>query len=211
MGQTIMTELKDLFTLYPVTRQNPLSQIIDEIDVVIDFTCANASFQHAIEAIKHKKPIIIGTTGLTKAMLDVLEEQANQKGVGCLYAPNFAYGAIWMNAMIGSLAKAYKTIDIKEIHHISKLDTPSGTALRLKEEMLAANPNSNIHISSERQYTKQVVHRITFQKDGESLSLQHIVNNRKAYLHALETAINRIVTTDGWIPYTIDFFQPQST
>ena len=116
-----------------------------------------------------------------------------------------------MNAVIGELSKAYKTIDIKEIHHVSKLDTPSGTALRLKDEMLASNPDSTIHITSERQYTKQVVHRITFQKEGETLSLQHIVTNRKAYLHALEAAVYAIVKKEGWVPYDIHFFQNKNT
>lgn len=210
MGQAIVAAFQDKFDLVSVTRTSPLLESIDEVDVVIDFTCANSSFQNGILAIQHGKPIIIGTTGLTFTMLKILQEQANEKQVGCLYAPNFAYGAIWMNSAIQVLAKQYDSVDIKEVHHVSKLDVPSGTALRFKECMLHANPKLVVHISSERHYTKNVLHQLTFHKEGEIISLQHIVNHKIAYLHALEVAIHNILMERGWVEYSYEFFQKKA-
>lgn len=214
MGNAIVSAFHDKHELSLVTRDLPLNCVIDDVDVVVDFTCANVSFQHAILAIRNNKPIIIGTTGLTKTMLQLLEDQANERKVGCLYAPNFAYGAIWINSAIKELALHYDGVEIKETHHVSKLDAPSGTALRMKASLLDVNPNLNVHITSERQYARHVIHQLTFYKEGESITLKHVVSNRNAYFQALDTAIHRIGDVKGWQEYDISFFcepEPQTT
>lgn len=211
MGKAIVTAFHDKYEISLVTRDFPLSCVVEDVDVVVDFTCANASFQHAILALRYHKPIIIGTTGLSKTMLKLLEDQANERQVGCLYAPNFAYGAIWMNAAVKEIASRYDSVEIKETHHVSKLDTPSGTAMRLRASLLEVNPKLMVHISSERLYTKHVIHQLTFYKDGESITLKHVVSNKNAYFHALDTAIRRIVNAKGWQNYELSFFETETT
>lgn len=206
MGKSIVGAFHDKHELSLVTRDLPLTCVIEDVDVVVDFTCANVSFQHAILALRHNKPIIIGTTGLSKTMLQLLEDQANERQVGCLYAPNFAYGAIWINSAIKELALHYDGVEIKETHHVSKLGSPSGTALRMKASLLSVNPDLTIHISSERQYSRHVIHQLTFYKEGESITLKHVVSSRNAYFQALDIAINRISSVKGWQDYDISFF-----
>lgn len=207
MGKSIVGAFHDKYEISLVTRDFPLSCVIEDVDVVVDFTCANVSFQHAVLALRYNKPIIIGTTGLSKTMLKLLEDQANERNVGCLYAPNFAFGAIWMNSVIKELANHYDSVEIKETHHISKLDSPSGTAMRLKANLLAINPDLMVHISSERLYTRHVIHQLTFFTEGESITLKHVVSNRNAYFHALDTAIQRIASAKGWQDYDLEFFE----
>lgn len=121
-----------------------LDAIIDQGDVIIDFTFHEATMQLAKKAAEYKKAMVIGTTGLSQDNLSELAELA--QNFPCVQAPNMAVGVNVLfkvaNKVASILGDDYD-IEIVEAHHRMKKDAPSGTALKLGE-MVAEGVNRNL-------------------------------------------------------------------
>ncbi|MFC0388061.1 4-hydroxy-tetrahydrodipicolinate reductase [Muricoccus vinaceus] len=108
-------------------------------DALIDFTTADAAQAHARAAAAARKPLILGTSGLSRAQEAALEEAA--KHIPIVYAANFAPGVNLLLALAERMAAALpgETYDaeILETHHRQKIDAPSGTALALGRAVAA--------------------------------------------------------------------------
>jgi 4-hydroxy-tetrahydrodipicolinate reductase len=108
--------------------------IVDGIDVdwdvLVDVTVAQVGIANVRAAISAKKPAVLGTTGIADDELDELGEAAANAGVGLLYVPNFAIGAVLMMQFAARAARYLDDIEIVETHHTDKVDSPSGTARR---------------------------------------------------------------------------------
>jgi 4-hydroxy-tetrahydrodipicolinate reductase len=156
----------------------------------------------------------LGTTGLSPSTLAQLRECAAQ--IPILYSPNMSLGVNVMFALVKSAARALGPefeIDILDVHHRSKVDAPSGTALRLGESAAAgrgldfakaaviepgpasARSRGQIVLTSERQGEEVGEHRVTFTGPGESLCLTHRASERAIYargaLHATRWLIGK--------------------
>jgi 4-hydroxy-tetrahydrodipicolinate reductase len=117
-----------------------LSSVIGDGDVVIDFTEPASSFRHFKLAAEHDKAIIVGTTGFSAKDLSELKAT---RGARAVISPNMSIG---VNVLFNlarraaeALGPAYD-VEIVEMHHKWKKDAPSGTAVRLKEVVTAADP-----------------------------------------------------------------------
>ena len=121
-----------------------LESIIGQGDVIIDFTFHEATMEFAAIAAKHKKAMVIGTTGLSQENLQELADHA--KNFACVQAPNMAVGVnvlFKLAARVGAILGHEYDIEIVEAHHRMKKDAPSGTALKLGE-MVAESVNRNL-------------------------------------------------------------------
>lgn len=107
----------------------------EKIDVLIDFTNAQAVLNNAPKAIKSGVNLVIGTTGLTVEEIENLRVLAEENGVGVFIAPNFAIGAVLMMKFAKEAAKYFPQVEIIEKHHDQKIDAPSGTAIKTLEEI----------------------------------------------------------------------------
>ena len=111
-----------------------LASVIDQFDVLIDFTRPDVSMVF-IEACRQAgKKIVIGTTGYSDAQKTVIAEAA--KDVAIVIAPNMSVGvnlALKLLEMTAKVMGDYSDIEIIEAHHRHKVDAPSGTALRMGE------------------------------------------------------------------------------
>lgn len=122
-----------------------LESVIDQGDVIIDFTFHAATMGFAKVAAKHKKAMVIGTTGLSPENLAELKELS--ANFPCVQAPNMS---VCVNVMFQLVKKTAEIlgddydIEIIEAHHNKKKDAPSGTALKLGE-MAAEGVNRDIH------------------------------------------------------------------
>ncbi len=122
-----------------VTVADSLDSVIDQGDVVIDFTISEASLKHSRIAASHKKPIVIGTTGLAKDELDEIGQLA--KDFPCVLAPNMSVGINLLYKLVDTAAKVLGDdydVEIVEAHHRMKKDAPSGTALQLGRVIAAS-------------------------------------------------------------------------
>ena len=118
-----------------VTISAGLESVIDQGDVIIDFTFHKATMEFAKIAAKHNRAMVIGTTGLSSEDLATLKELA-EGSFPCVQAPNMAVGVNVLFKLVektaGILGDAYD-VEIVEAHHRMKKDAPSGTALKLGE------------------------------------------------------------------------------
>ncbi|MGH6981843.1 MAG: 4-hydroxy-tetrahydrodipicolinate reductase [Stellaceae bacterium] len=119
-------------------------------DVVIDFSTPEAAIVSARLAAKDKKPLLLGTTGLSAAQGDAIRAAA--KTVPIVWPPNTSLGVTLMLAMVEDAARRLGLdwdIEIVEMHHKHKVDAPSGTALALGQAA-AAGRNIDLGKSSAR-------------------------------------------------------------
>ncbi len=124
-----------------------------EPDVVIDFSVPAASLELAKEAAQKKWSLVIGTTGLSKAEREQLREY--QQGLAWVVAPNMSVGVNLLFKLAGEVTRILGEgwdIDIVEAHHRFKADAPSGTAVRLGEEVAQAR---GVELSEKACYGRQ--------------------------------------------------------
>lgn len=169
-----------------------------EADVVIDFSTAGATALHAELAALKGKPIVIGTTGL-----DVAAERAvlaASQVVPVLRASNFSRGVALLEMLVAeAAAKLGREADIEifEMHHRNKPDSPSGTALTLGRAAAMARGQDldvvgvtsrpdrrvpeGIGFASLRGGTVIGDHTVILALDGERVELGHKADNRNIY------------------------------
>ena len=120
--------------------KDDLAGVIDEGDVVIDFTDPAVSLQNYRLAVESNKAIVIGTTGFSD---DAVTELRSARNARVVLSPNMSVGMNLMFDAVERLSKVMKDdydIEIVEMHHKLKKDAPSGTALKLKDVVEASEP-----------------------------------------------------------------------
>tara|TARA_Y100000389_G_scaffold201485_1_gene244329 strand:- start:9191 stop:9910 length:720 start_codon:yes stop_codon:yes gene_type:complete len=152
-------------------------------DVVIDFSLPEFSIVTVKNCTILGKPITIGTTGFSEKDRDDLIFAS--KKIPLLLAPNMSIG---VNASLQSISELSKIlvdyeISIEETHHKNKIDSPSGTALKIAEVIAEARGvNSNtIDIKSFREDGEIGVHKTIFKSKDDEIILYHNAYNRKIF------------------------------
>lgn len=102
-------------------------------DLIIDFTNPQSVFDSTRSFLKLGVSCVVGTTGLNEAELKQLDQLALGKGVGVAVIPNFAIGAVLMMKFAREAARYFPDVEIIELHHPQKLDSPSGTSIKTAE------------------------------------------------------------------------------
>ncbi|MDL4914330.1 MAG: 4-hydroxy-tetrahydrodipicolinate reductase [Enterobacterales bacterium endosymbiont of Blomia tropicalis] len=116
-----------------------LLSVIDDFDVLVDFTRPEGTLAYMAVCREHKKAMVIGTTGFDDAGKAAIRAAAEE--IGIVFAANFSVG---VNLVLKLLEKAasvmgdYADIEIVEAHHRHKVDAPSGTALAMGEAIADA-------------------------------------------------------------------------
>ncbi len=106
--------------------------IADLVDVIIDFTLPEALTGNLEYAIRNKKPIVIGTTGLNSKQLKEIDEASNS--IPVVFAANYSVGVNLLLNLVKTTARVMgdqADIEIVEAHHRFKKDSPSGTAVAI--------------------------------------------------------------------------------
>jgi 4-hydroxy-tetrahydrodipicolinate reductase len=104
-------------------------------DVFVDFTVAGSAERGIDFCVRAGVPCVVGTTGLSRPVLEALGAEALARGIGILLAPNFAIGAVLMMRFAAQAARYLPDAEVIELHHENKLDAPSGTALLTAERI----------------------------------------------------------------------------
>ena len=116
-----------------------LTKVIDDFDVVIDFTSPAATMVHLDVCRQHGKAMVIGTTGLNDAQKRSISDAAGD--IGIVFAPNMSVGVnlcFRLLQLAATVMGGDADIEIVEAHHRHKVDAPSGTALRMGEVVAEA-------------------------------------------------------------------------
>lgn len=151
------------------------------VDAVIDFTSPESAVENMRAVLALGCRIVVGTTGWY-AHLDAMKAIAHKRGGSLLYGTNFSMGVQKLFRLTAELAKldGY-TFSIRETHHTSKLDAPSGTALTLKEILQTARPDAQIEITSNRVGDAKGEHIVTAQSEVDVLELRHDAFSRRGF------------------------------
>ena len=178
-----------------------LAAVVDQFDVLIDFTRPDASMAFIELCRQAGKKIVIGTTGYTEAQKTMIAEAA--KDVAIVLAPNMSVGvnlALKLLEMTARVMGEYTDIEVIEAHHRHKIDAPSGTALRMGEVIADAlgrdlkdcaiygregntgeRDRKTIGFSTIRAGDIVGEHTVMFADEGERLEITHKATSRMTF------------------------------
>ena len=167
-------------------------------DVVIDFTTPEAVIQNMRACLANGAKMVVGTTGWYHKLPDA-KAQAERRGASLLFGTNFSIGVQRMfklaAAMTAELKSAGYTFSIRETHHVSKLDTPSGTALHLRDAVEKAAGERNIPIESIRAGEAIGLHVLEASGPGDKILLTHESHSRRAFAEGAVRAAEWLAET----------------
>ncbi len=169
-------------------------------DVAIEFTTPGTAVDNILAAFAAKVPVIVGTTGWTNSLPDI--KDMCEKGSGTMmWASNFSIGVNLFMAFNRYVAKVMNDFPeyspaITEIHHIHKLDHPSGTAITLAEEIVGdvdrinkwEEPEPDKELSKHSLPVDHVregevpgTHIISWDSDVDTITLKHEAKSRRGF------------------------------
>lgn len=193
--------------------ESDLKKIIDQCDVVVEFTIPEATLAHLAICATHEKAMVIGTTGLSENQIKEIEIAS--KLIPIVLSPNMALG---VNLLFELVKKAASILDesydveIIETHHHFKIDAPSGTALKIAEVIarerhvklvdeavygrvgnVGQRKSGEIGIHAVRAGNISGEHTIIFNSLGERLELTHKAYSREAFAEGALKAVHFIL------------------
>lgn len=184
---------------------------IRNADIAIDFSDPSAAYNNLINCIDNGVPVVSGTTGWLSKYNDVVHF-CNQKKGSFIYASNFSVGVNLFFNLNEYLAKLMRNIDgydieMEEIHHIHKLDAPSGTAISLAEEIIensdkntwkienASDDDLLIHVKREGEVPG--THSVQYKSAVDAIEIKHTAFNREGFALGAVIAAEWLVDKKG--------------
>jgi 4-hydroxy-tetrahydrodipicolinate reductase len=184
-----------------------------EIDAVIEFSVPESALSNISKCLMMKKPVVSGTTGWLNDYSKAVE-LCSKNASSFIHSSNFSVGVnilFKLNSELASIMEKlseYK-VSIEEIHHIKKLDAPSGTAITLAEGIIKKHKGYNgwsfpdkpasdrIVIKSVREGTVPGTHKVEWDSDIDIISLRHEAIGRKGFALGAVLAAEYIAVRKG--------------
>ncbi|MEC4766044.1 4-hydroxy-tetrahydrodipicolinate reductase [Halomonas sp. CUBES01] len=185
-----------------VAAVDDLSDIVDDFDVLIDFTAPQVTLANLAFCAAHGKRIVIGTTGMNDDELAQLDSFCDR--VAMVFAPNMSVGVNLTLKLLETAAKALGDegydIEVIESHHRHKVDSPSGTAIKMGEVVAASldrtlkehgvfervgqcGPRRDKEIGFATVRAGDIVgeHTVMFATEGERIEITHKASSRMTF------------------------------
>ena len=171
-------------------------------DVAIEFTTPQTAADNILRAWKAGVPVVCGTTGWN---IDAMRQEAIERegdGIGLMWSSNYSIGVNILFALNKQLAKfmeAYPdyTPHMTEVHHIHKLDAPSGTAKTLQES-IGDDRLAIKDIESIREGEVAGIHMVTWDSEIDTISISHSAKSRKGFALGAVIAAEWMKGKTGW-------------
>jgi 4-hydroxy-tetrahydrodipicolinate reductase len=187
--------------LHELTAEN-----LKKADVAIEFTMPGSVLGNIAKCFEAGTPVVVGTTGWYDE-LENIKQQCEENNSTLLYATNFSVGVnifFKINKMLAKLMNNYPYYDVQveEIHHTQKLDSPSGTAITIAEgiienidakkdwlNVLTTDDNKNdgnisqneLLIESLRIDSVPGTHTVIYDSEVDSIEFKHTAHNRNGF------------------------------
>lgn len=163
-------------------------------DAVVDFTVPKSVMQNIRAILENGSHGIIGTTGITDENLHEIKMLCEKNKLNCLVAPNFAIGAVLMMRFAKEAIKHMPQAEIIEFHHETKLDKPSGTAIKTGHLMGKEVPIHSVRLPG------LVAHQeVIFGGLGQTLTIRHDSISRESFMPGVIMAIRKIGGLKGLV------------
>ncbi len=174
---------------------DPIRAPMQDCDVAIDFSQADAVSEICRAALQHRKPLVIGTTGHSKEQRRLIEDTAQSLPI--VFASNFSIGVnvlFWLTRKAAEQLGVDFDAEIIETHHKMKKDAPSGTAKTLAEVLKASKKaKREIPIQSIREGDIVGEHTVIFSGPAERLELTHRAASREIFARGALRAAKWII------------------
>ena len=189
------------FTIHSRIDLNDDPQQAAGADVAVEFSVPDAVVGNVEALASLGVPLVVGTTGWLTEM-DRVRAVVAQYGTGLVWSPNFSIG---VNVFFRLAREAAGLLTEEsqygawawEIHHHTKKDAPSGTLIKLVEEMKAAGYSRPIDTSSNRAGAHPGTHEIGFDSAADTITLRHAARNREGFARGALKAAQWIVGKKG--------------
>ncbi len=190
---------------------------------IIDFTAPEATLALAEVAAKYGNPVVIGTTGLNEAQKNQLDTSAQKTPI--FWAPNMSIG---VNVLLKVLPQLVQMLgedydmEMVELHHNKKKDSPSGTALKLaeclaearqwaldevacyhREGIIGERPKKEMGIQTIRGGDVVGVHTMYFMGPGERIEVTHQAHSRETFAQGAVRAAKWLAKQPAGKVYTM--------
>lgn len=186
------------------------SEAFSSADVAIEFTNPTAAYGNYLKAFKHHVKVVSGSTGWMKDHKSDVEALTKDGQQTLFWASNFSIGVVIFEAVNRYLAKIMNgfpqyDVTMEEVHHVHKLDAPSGTAITLAEEIIEnldrktewvkgfqhhadGKEEGTNHVSPEKVPIASIrrdevpgIHSIQYNSDADAITITHDAHNRKGF------------------------------
>lgn len=185
-------------------------------DVIVDFTNADWVPTLIDGALDAGVRLVIGTSGLSDALVESLGERCARLKIGAVVAANFALGAVLMQQMAQTAARFYDHAEIIEQHHDGKADAPSGTSIATAKLMAKARGKpfarpeptkinepgtrggeiGGVTIHSVRLPGLVAHQQVIFGSPGETLEIRHNSIDRVSFMPGVALAVRKVMSLD---------------
>ena len=179
-------------------------------DVAIEFTAPHVAYENYLKAFRHHVKVVSGSTGWMDKHGEDVRRMCAQEGQTLFWSSNFSLGVAVFRAVSRHLAQIMNRYDnykpvMEEVHHVHKLDHPSGTAITLAEELVAqvdrlqgwavgqlTQPDGTVEgtsqtaedklrIDSIRRGEVPGIHSISWDSDFDSITITHDAHSRRGF------------------------------
>ena len=186
------------------------SEAFCSADVAIEFTAPQAAYGNYLRAFAHHVKVVSGSTGWIPQHGEEVKRMCQEEGQTLFWSSNFSLGVTIFRAVNRYLARIMNQFEdyspsMEEVHHIHKLDHPSGTAITLAEELAAEvdrisgwqtgtvtqpdgsvegsrdAPTDKICIDSVRRDEVPGIHSITWDSPADRITITHDAHNRRGF------------------------------
>ena len=203
-----------------ISRGHNINKIIDKdseisfenTEVAIIFTSPESTFEQIKNCLDANVRVVCGSTGWTQ-QLDEIENYCRKSNGGFLYSPNFSIGVnlfYKLNDYLNEIMTNHKnySASILEKHHSQKVDKPSGTAIKIANDIISKsdynswtlNENENkdmLKIRSEREGDQKGHHSVIFSSDDDIIRISHTAKSRFAFALGAVISAEFLVDKNG--------------
>lgn len=176
--------------------ETPNGENLNQPDVVIEFSSPDSAYNNIKFCLEQKIPVVCGTTGWLDRKSEI-EEICKREEAAFLYGSNFSLGVNLFFALNEKLAQLIYPFrenyqcQLEEIHHIHKLDAPSGTAISLaqgiiehsnfEEWKLEETQGKKLGIKAIRESEVPGTHSVNYRSEVDEIEIKHTAFNRKGF------------------------------
>lgn len=229
-------KMGQLIEKFAVKRGHEVVLIVDEhnrakitaedlqaVDVAIDFSTPHAALDNITLCFEADLPIVVGTTGWYDHLQEIQDTCLNEDK-SLLYGSNFSIGVnifFHVNRLLAKAVAPYKQYDVQveEIHHIHKLDAPSGTAITIAEGIIENNDSKTSWVNELVDGSNQIIpkpdellieslrieevpgtHTVLYSSEVDQIEFKHTAHNRDGF------ALGAVVSAE-WLNGKKGFYQ----